>query len=86
MNEVFIKHVHAAPQIHHTLSMILFASTVRASLHSRHPAIIQADGLDLSIMCRKRSRVGSMLRCGCMLARMEEPTWSTITGVSPGTS
>src|ERR1019366_1923332 len=34
-------------------------------LHSLRPAVIQAKGLSLTIMSRKRSQVGSMLRCDC---------------------
>jgi hypothetical protein len=34
-------------------------------LHSPRAAVIQAEGLSLTIMSRKTSQVGSMLRCDC---------------------
>jgi hypothetical protein len=56
------------------------------SLHSLRPAVIQAEAPSLSIMRRKTSQVGSMLRCDYWQARTEKPTWSIIPAVSSGTS
>jgi hypothetical protein len=57
------------------------------SLHFLHPADIQAEGLDLSIMRRKVSWVGSSTGAATSLqARAGEHAWSILMAVSPGTN
>jgi hypothetical protein len=58
----------------------------RPSLRGLRPAVIQPKALNLSIMRRKRSPVGSLRRRDCWSAERKKLTWLNIMDISLGTN